>query len=146
MSTLKDIISEMQNGKNMKELLEVVKIYNSDDWKEYEIFSEKKYKKNLVFRNNNFEIFVICWKPKQYSAIHNHSENGCIFKIIKGQLSEHRYKQETLKLIELNNLSKDSIGYIDNNEGIHRVLNESKNEDCVSLHIYSPPNFLATLY
>jgi cysteine dioxygenase len=146
MCTLKDIISEIKNGKNMKELLEIVKTYNSNDWEDYEFFSEKTYKKNLVFKNSKFEIFIICWNPRQSSPIHDHSENGCIFKIIKGELSEHVYNPKNLTIIVLNNLTENSIGYIDNRHAIHRMINESKKENCVSLHIYSPPNFVATLY
>jgi cysteine dioxygenase len=145
MCTLKDIILDINNGKNMKELFEIVKTYNSDDRKEYNFFSEKKYKKNLVFRNSNFEVFIICWKPRQFSPIHDHSENGCILKIIKGELTEYIYNREPLKLIELNNLTKNSIGYIDNNQSIHKMINEST-ENCVSLHIYSPPNFVARIF
>ena len=67
-------------------------------------------------------------------------------KIIKGELSEHVYNPKNLTIIELNNLTENSIGYIDNCRAIHRMSNESKKENCVSLHIYSPPNFVATLY
>lgn len=145
MCTLNDIISEMKLNKPIKELLIILEKYDSDDWKEYDFFSELNYKKNLVYRDKNYEMFVVCWKPKQASFIHNHPENGCIFKIIEGELSEHRYDEDSLTLIESNNLSKNSLGYIDDTEGLHKMMNESKKK-CVSIHIYSPPDFIATLF
>ena len=54
------------------------------------------YTKNLVFRNDNFEIFVVCWSGKQGSYIHDHSENGCILKILKGRLTEYKYNVNNL--------------------------------------------------
>ena len=146
MCTLNDIISEMKSNKSIKEILEILEKYNSDDWEEYESFSHLSYKKNLVYRDENYEMFVVCWKPRQETYIHNHSDNGCIFKVLEGELSEHKYNEETLNLLESNNLSKKSTGYIDNEIGVHKMINESQKENCISLHIYSPPNFVATLF
>ena len=145
MCTLKEIISELNQNPKLSDLKETLKKYNSDDWEKHKCFSERNYKKNLVFQNDNFEMFLVCWGPMQSTYIHDHSENGCIFKIIEGEISEHLYN-EKLELIELNNLTEDSIGYIDNQMGLHRMTNESKKENCISLHIYSPPNFVATLF
>ncbi len=146
MFSLKDIVFELNKDKDNNELhghQDLLMKYNDLDWEYYKSFSHKKYKKNLVYRNDNYEIFIICWSPGQFSPIHNHPENGCIFKIIEGEMSEYRYNIN-LDLIELNNLTKDSIGYIDK-FGTHKMYNES-NKTVVSLHIYSPPNFNAKIY
>ena len=72
------------------------------------------------------------------SKIHNHSENGCIFKVLDGQLSEFIYSNKNINLLESNNLIRNSVSYIDDSIGFHKVGNDSKTP-CSSIHIYSPP-------
>ena len=113
--------------------------YESNDYLKYLTFDSKTYKKNLVYRNDDFEIFVVGWKSKQSAPIHNHSENGCLFKILKGSIIEQCYNHD-IELIGHNLLVKDMAKYIDNKRCYHSMNNISLSET-VSLHIYSPPNF-----
>lgn len=39
---------------------------------QYCFFNEVRYARNLVERNQYFELIVICWKAGQQSPIHNH--------------------------------------------------------------------------
>ena len=119
--------------------------YKYNDWQNYESFDESHYKKNLVFRDNNFEMFIVCWNKKQGSLIHDHADNGCVLKILKGKLTEYRYTTDTLELKELSCLPKDTISYIDNELGYHKIMNDTKSET-VSLHIYSPPKYEGNIY
>ena len=130
---------------NSNELYELLKKYNSNDWKQNISFDETNYKKNLVFRNDKFEIFIVCWSSKQGSLIHDHSSNGCILKILKGKLTEYRYDINNLELMELSSLPKNTISYIDNKIGYHKIINDTK-KDTISLHIYSPPNYKGNIY
>jgi len=146
MFSLKNIISVLNKEKkdliNLKYLLNN---YNSNDWLRYAKFSNENYVRNLIFRNNNYEIFLICWDKNQFSPIHNHSDNGCIYKVLEGELSEYIYDTNNIKCIELGNLNSGSVSYIDNNIGYHKVGNDNK-DLAVSLHIYSPPNFYSKFY
>ena len=40
--------------------------YKYNDWQNYESFDESHYKKNLVFRDNNFEMFIVCWNKTRF--------------------------------------------------------------------------------
>ena len=65
-----------------------------------------------------------------FTKYHNHPKNGCVLKVLQGQLLE----------INKNNmltLNKDNVGIKLHNE-FHRIL---ANEQSYSLHYYSPPNF-----
>ena len=53
---------------------------------------------NLIFRNEKYEIYLICWNKKQISKIHDHPENGCILKVLKGELIEYRYDTKKIEL------------------------------------------------
>ena len=142
MFTLKNIISVLKtNKKPLYELKYLLDKYNDNDWEKYRNFNKKTYERNLIYRNKNYEIFLICWDRNQFSGVHNHSENGCIYKVLEGQLSELRYDTKDLSLLECSNLTKNYVSYIDNNTAYHKIGNESR-EKAVSLHIYSPPDFV----
>ena len=79
------------------------------------------------------------------SYIHDHPEGGCILKVLQGELIEHKYDTKNLELLEVLNHNKGSIGYIDNTIAYHRVGNDSK-EKAISLHIYSPPEFVSNIF
>lgn len=146
MFSLKKIISELEKtDKKIHELEYLLEGFNDENWKEYISFSDKSYTKNLIFRNEKYEIYLICWNKKQMSMIHDHPENGCILKVLKGQLIEYRYDTKEIELIELFNHTEGSIAYIDNNIGYHKVGNDSNNK-AISLHIYSPPKFVANIF
>jgi hypothetical protein len=98
-----------------------------------------------LYENKNYEIILISWLPGAESHIHNHSDNGCIYRLIDGTLIEEQYHPETLELIKLQNVLPNDVGYIDNETSYHRMINPD-NQMAYSIHIYSPPNFNMTIY
>jgi len=147
MRNLKTIISFIKNQPTLKlkALGPLLNTYQSKDWANFEFYDSEKYKKNLVFRNNQFEIFIVCWSEYQGTQIHDHADNGCILKVLQGQLTEYKYDTKSLKLKEICNLPTNSFSYIDNTGNYHKIINNS-NENAVSLHIYSPPNYQGKIY
>ena len=66
-------------------------------------------------------MFIVSWMPFKKSTIHDHSENGCLYKILEGNLDEERYSLDnSLKLLEKKH-EEDDINYIDNNTCLHRI-------------------------
>lgn len=118
--------------------LPLIKNYKFLDWEKYIKTCHDNYHRNLVYRNSDFEILVISWLPGQKTPIHSHPENGCIMKVLKGQLCETKITQNDKKFI--NTYCKNDTSYIHNSIGKHIISNDSDNL-AVSLHIYSPPNF-----
>ena len=118
--------------------------YKGEDWKSYITECEENYIKKLVFRNEDYELFVVSWMPGKGSTIHDHSKNGCLFKILRGELIEERYSNE-IKLENSTLFNGNNIGYIENEEGLHRMLNKT-DKIVVSLHLYSPPNYKIKSY
>ena len=136
------IIKSLVTNKKLLENKNILSSYNSNDWKQYISFYKQDYKKNLVYRDNNFEIFVVCWLPNQETKIHNHSEEGCLLKILEGNINEELYDKNFV-VKENNNLVMSDVRYIDDSIGIHKIKNNEENT--ISLHIYSPPNFIPSL-
>ena len=120
--------------------------YNSLDYKKFINLKNNIYNKELVYRDNKFELFIISWNKNQYSGIHNHSGKGCLFKILEGEIVESRYNIKNLEKESMIKYDKYSdISYIDNRLYYHKMENIF-NIPCISLHIYSPPDFKATIY
>lgn len=116
----------------------------SNNWEKYIRFDkDKEYTRNLIYKNSELEIYLICWNKNTSSVIHDHPKNGCIMKILQGELTELLY-DKNLNLIKKSDLKEGSIKYIDDNIGLHRIING--NNKSISLHIYSPPNFISKKY
>ena len=132
MVVLNDIINFLKKNPNinLKELESYLQNYNSDDWVEYQNFDSKNYKKNLIFRDENFEI-IFHFGNHQVSA-------NC-------ELTEYKYEPKSLKLYEMLILPENSISYINNEESYHKILNSNSNSS-ISLHIYSPSNYNSNIY
>ena len=149
MSTLNelfDLISKNINNKKLDEYISFVDEYSGNDWRKYVSFSEDNYKKNLVKENDELEMLVICWNNNQVSGIHDHPSNGCILKVLEGELEEYEYSNNNNKmhLINKNICKKNSIGYQEGKNGLHSIKNNDNKT--ISLHIYSPPNYKLSFY
>jgi cysteine dioxygenase len=115
----------------------------------YLIFSQKHYTRNLIFKNELFELVAVCWEVGQESQIHNHHNQNCWMSIPTGRL-----RVQNFRVLE----QKDDAGYcrleptnafdihshmpaeVDPAEPVHQVLNLAEfNHRAVSLHIYSRP-------
>lgn len=149
MNSIKNLISGINrnlisSNSNLLLNYNLIKNYNGNDYMKYISYSNKTYKKNLVYRNYDFELFIICWKNNDASPIHDHAENGCLFKILEGELVEYKYDRD-LNFTTKVNLRKNNISYLDNNIGYHKIANNSYNNS-VSLHLYSPPRYRTNKY
>lgn len=107
------------------------KMYNSDDWAQYNYYKKDDFYRITIHRDDNFQLMLLNWKKEYYTDFHNHPKNGCLLKVLKGSLLE--YKQNDI--IMVSQLQKNSISY-NSNIDIHKII---AIEDSVSLHLYSPP-------
>lgn len=98
------------------------------------------YTRNRVHLNDHFELVVICWKPGQESAIHDHGVSNCLYLVVEGEMVEDRFRP----VHEGDPEPTDSKTYrkgeitMSNGSEIHRIANRGS-ENLVTLHIYSPP-------
>ena len=116
----------------------LLKNYRTEDWIEYLDKSKiQKFQKNIIHRDNQFEMYLINWPIEYQSTIHNHAENGCLMKVLQGHLEEKIYTDK-LDFIESKLKYKGDISYIDDTIGFHSV-NNNDTINATTLHIYSPP-------
>lgn len=120
-----------------------------DSITKYFYWSPSFYTRNLVFKDDRFEMMVICWEKGQVSRVHNHSEQKCWMTVPVGRLRGQNFGIEEIdegrgycKLVETDTfeLSDCLAAKVELEEPIHQVLNLAKyDERAVSVHIYSKP-------
>lgn len=108
-------------------------------------FNKEQYSREILHQVLDFDVVLIGWMPGQKSPIHNHPINGCLVYPIQGELHEERFCGQ------LNPISESTIGvgqysYIDNGICVHRLGNASSSKIAISVHIYSPSNFVASVF
>jgi cysteine dioxygenase len=115
----------------------------------YLFFSKSQYTRNLIFKNELFELMAVCWDIGQISRIHNHSDQRCWMTMPIGRLRVQNFRVVVqddktgycqLKPTEVFNIQRLSPAKVDPAEPVHQVFNPVEfNERAVSLHIYSKP-------
>jgi cysteine dioxygenase len=129
----------------------------------YLFFDDKFYTRNLVYRDDLFEVLTICWQPGQKTAVHTHNGQLCWMIMQRGNLGlveykwlgcDHPEKQNVVGLdclADSDHTQIEAIREIEASPGgpvltadklqtIHRLYNLSeKDEEAVSIHIYSRP-------
>ena len=138
-----NINNKIKNNHNLKNLEKMVQEYNGSDWRNHVLFSKETYGRDIIYRNETMEMIIISWNNNQISGIHDHPKNGCLMKILQGELEEHIYN-DNLETIDIKNRKKGSVGYIAGTSGLLNIVN--KDNKTVSLHIYSPPNYISNKY
>jgi len=112
-------------------------------------WSRDHYTRNLIHRDDRFELLAVCWESGQQSQVHNHSDQKCWMTVPIGRLKGQNFAVETLD--EANNhcklretdafeLSDCLAAKVELEEPIHQILNlQEFGERAVSIHIYSKP-------
>jgi hypothetical protein len=94
-------------------------------------YVDNKYYLPINNKLNNIKVYIIRWVD--YTPFHDHSPNGCIFKILHGKLKSNIYINNNI-ITKIYN--KNDIDYIDNNIGLHDMENLF-NDFSYSIHIYN---------
>lgn len=115
----------------------------------YLFFNANNYTRNLIFKNDLFELLAICWEMGQASPIHNHHGQNCWMTMPVGRLRVQNFrvvKQDDrighceLEPTDIYEINKTLPTRVDPAEPVHRVMNVPEfHQRAVSLHIYSKP-------
>lgn len=120
-----------------------------DSLSQYFFWSKNCYTRNLVYRDERFELMVLCWEKGQFSRVHNHADQMCWMTVPVGRLRGLNFKIKEIqpekgfcKLEETDTfeLSDCLAAKVELEEPIHQILNLPEfDQRAVSLHIYSKP-------
>ena len=120
---------------------------NKEDLLKYSFFDKSIYTRNLVFRNNDFEILFLCWGPGQLAPVHGHEGEKCWARVETGKLKFCNFNIISENPLKLKN-EKEIIGnkgFLDGPADIHSVENNF-NINSISLHVYAKPYDSCDIY
>lgn len=129
----------------------------------YVFFDDTFYTRNLIYRDDLFEVMTICWQPGQKTAVHTHNGQLCWMITQRGALGVVDYKwigcdhpeyqnvvgldcvagSEHTRLEIIREIEAGAGGPVltaDKLQTIHRLYNLSdRKERAISIHVYSRP-------
>lgn len=129
----------------------------------YVFFDDHFYTRNMIYRDDLFEVMTICWQPGQRTSVHTHNGQLCWMIPQSGNLGVVDYKwmgcdhPENQNVVGLDCLAGSDhtrleflreteacaggpVMTADKLQTIHRLYNLSPDrERAISIHIYSRP-------
>ncbi|MAF64552.1 MAG: hypothetical protein CMJ84_02680 [Planctomycetes bacterium] len=131
-------------GEGAAELTPLLAAYavGEEDWRACARFVEGGYTRNLLFRDERYELLALCWSPGQESPIHNHMGQRCWMGVLEGRIEEVQYQPPTGEgpLVEkgLRVFEPGQVAFITDEIGLH-LVRPADGSPAVSLHLYSRP-------
>ena len=120
-----------------------------DSVEKYLTWSPDFYTRNLIYKDERFEMMAIFWESGQVSKIHNHSNQQCWMTVPLGRLKGQNFAVDGIdessgfcRLYETDSfeLSDCLAAKVELEQPIHQILNLAEyGQRAVSIHIYSKP-------
>ncbi|MFN0279400.1 MAG: cysteine dioxygenase [Pyrinomonadaceae bacterium] len=120
-----------------------------DSISKYFFWSPDFYTRNLIYKDERFEMMAICWESGQVSKIHNHADQKCWMTVPVGRLRGQNFSITAMdetkgfcKLVETDSfeMSDCVAAKVELEEPVHQILNLTEfGQRAVSVHIYSKP-------
>jgi len=106
-------------------------------------FSNTKYTRTKIAREKDFELILLGWSKGQKTAIHNHNGSEGFVYMLDGKLEEVTYTLNP----ETNELAKNGDGviitnqvaYAENDKNEYHSIENVRNGESLSLHLYRKP-------
>jgi cysteine dioxygenase len=120
-----------------------------DSIEPYFFWSENFYTRNLIYKDDRYEMMAICWDKGQVSRVHNHADQRCWMTVPVGQLRGQNFAVESidessghcrLRETDAFDLSDCLAAKVELEQPIHQILNLPEfDQRAVSIHVYSKP-------
>ncbi|MCA1608451.1 MAG: hypothetical protein LC730_03200, partial [Acidobacteria bacterium] len=81
--SVENLITDLRNIPDENFVCEYVYDFLSDNplavdsIEKYFYWSDRNYTRNLIYKDERFELMAVCWEPGQVSRIHNHFDQRC---------------------------------------------------------------------
>jgi cysteine dioxygenase len=153
-STLqRDLLQEFERDPRGAHVARILAEYVSahDDWRAYALFHPDMYTRNLVARNEEFEMLILCWSEEQASPIHNHAGQNCWMAVLEGTIEETLYVPPPggaagpLSPRNTKLYTPGRVAFINDDIALHRVRPASGGRG-ISLHLYAKPIDVCNVY
>ena len=120
---------------------------DQEELKKYLLRADDHYTRNLIHRDRDFEIMIICWPPNTSAPIHGHEGEKCWARVQDGNLQICNYEEVSSSPLKLNMIQELSCapGFLDGPADIQSVENIT-GEFATSLHVYAKPYDACDIY
>lgn len=121
------------------------------DWNSFALFAPGSYTRNLVARNEWFELLLLCWDIGQESPVHNHAGQNCWMAVLEGDIEEVQFDCPTseapcsLAPRGSKLFTRGKVAFINDDIALHLVRPRAGQRG-VSLHLYSRPIETCKMY
>ncbi len=110
-------------------------------------FDPQRYARQRLYRDQDFEVLLLCWEPGQYTRIHEHGGQHGWVTVVEGRLRLQEFLPEARPAagvpVRLRAGAVDEAGPGETRvetvtpDSVHRV--GSPHDRAVSLHVYARP-------
>lgn len=109
-------------------------------------FGPERYTRNCVYRDERFELLVLCWADNAASPIHDHGGSRCFVSVQRGSLTVENYSVDEggreagpvrLSAAGTQVLRAGAIDARGADRDVHRV--RASGGPAISLHLYAKP-------
>jgi cysteine dioxygenase len=151
LSRLVDVLKDdwsVINPARMQDILDQLVVMD-EEAQPHALFSDKRYARNLVYKDRQFEIMIMCWHAGQRSSIHDHAGSLGGIKILQGELTESLFGRAANGMIKSLSSSDYAIEdtRVEETSLIHQISNlQAEGGKTVSVHIYIPPLVRMNVY
>lgn len=107
-----------------------------ETWIDYNYPVSDSYGRKMVYNGGFFEVMVMCWKPGDYSAIHDHGEAE--FGVVKvfGDAEHAAFEIVNQKLITLGRTIIEAGTILEVTPALIHQMGDPGDRNSFSLHIY----------
>ncbi len=151
----KDLALEFRRDPRGGRVASLLSAYASahDDWRAWAMFESDRYTRNLVQKEEQFELLLLCWGAAHRSPIHNHEGQRCWMAVLEGQISETLFEAprddhalgEPLVQGTSRNFRPSQVAFITDEVALHEI-SAAGGAPAVSLHLYSRPFSTCQVY
>lgn len=115
--------------------------FETIDFEPFQSWSKKKYTRNCLYRDANFELILLCWEQGQETSIHDHDGEDCWVYLLKGKMEEVLFSiddQKQLKEEVTQHITPNQLTFMNDRIGFHKLKNVNQGRS-MSLHVYAKP-------
>lgn len=143
-TSLKELVHELEMGSGLEGYLGLMHRLKltKKEVKGLCSWNSKKYTRNLIERNNDYELILMCWEPGQKSLIHSYYDQQGWMYVIEGDLVVNHFfeshGEKKMQFYKEIHVKDGRFLYVNDYLGFHSVMNASKGRT-VSLHLHAGP-------
>ena len=121
-------ISRSLNGKSRVQTVKNILFnYSHNDWRQHvdPNIERNVYNETKVYEDDFVSLHISTWKPGYISTINKYTKGECWTKVLKGELIERQYDNNSFFLSKFSVFTPLDVFYINNSYAFHSLENRN---------------------